>query len=168
MLGILYKIGKLPKDKTINLQQLTQQSMALKIIDHGTKEYDQMVQLREEVLRKPLGLHFTPEELAKEKHNLLIGAFEEGELMGCCMLVEEEPGTVRLRQMAVINDLQGKGYGKVLMQFAENLARDRGYKKITMHARKNALGFYEKMGYKVIGNEFEEITIPHYVMEKEL
>jgi predicted GNAT family N-acyltransferase len=84
------------------------------------------------------------------------------------MLVEEKPQTVRLRQMAVVNDLQGKGYGKVLMQFAENLARDRGYKKITMHARKNALGFYEKMGYKKVGQEFEEITIPHYVMEKEL
>ena len=70
--------------------------------------------------------------------------------------------------MAVLNDLQGKGIGKALMQFAENLARDRGYKKITMHARQNALGFYEKMGYKKVGKEFQEITIPHFVMEKEL
>jgi ribosomal protein S18 acetylase RimI-like enzyme len=142
--------------------------MALKIIDHGTKEYEQMVRLREEILRKPLGLQFTEEELESEKKNLMIGAFEDGQIMGCCMLVEDGPQSVRLRQMAVLNDLQGKGYGKVLMQFAENLARDRGYKKITMHARKNALGFYEKMGYKVIGEEFQEITIPHYLMEKEL
>jgi len=84
------------------------------------------------------------------------------------MLVQEGPQTVRLRQMAVINDLQGKGIGRALMQFAENLARDRGYKKITMHARKNATGFYEKLGYKKVGKEFLEITIPHYVMEKEL
>jgi ribosomal protein S18 acetylase RimI-like enzyme len=84
------------------------------------------------------------------------------------MLVEEDPQTVRLRQMAVMNDLQGKGIGRALMQFAENLARDRGYKKITMHARKNALGFYEKMGYRKIGEEFHEITLAHYVMEKEL
>jgi ribosomal protein S18 acetylase RimI-like enzyme len=97
-----------------------------------------------------------------------MGAYEDDQMLGCCMLVEEEPGTVRLRQMAVVNDLQGKGIGKALMQFAENLARDRGYKKITMHARKNALGFYEKMGYRKVGQEFEEITIPHYVMEKEL
>jgi predicted GNAT family N-acyltransferase len=58
--------------------------------------------------------------------------------------------------------------GRVLMQFAENLARDRGYKKIMMHARKSAMGFYEKLGYKVVGDEFEEITIPHYIMEKKL
>ncbi|MFL5740495.1 MAG: GNAT family N-acetyltransferase [Flavisolibacter sp.] len=142
--------------------------MALKIIDHGTAEYEQMIKLRDDILRKPLGLTFSEDELEKEKSNLHIAAYEDEQMLGCCMLVEEEPGTVRLRQMAVVNDLQGKGIGKALMQFAENLARDRGYKRITMHARKNALGFYEKMGYKKIGKEFHEITIPHFVMEKEL
>ena len=127
-----------------------------------------MVRLRDEVLRKPLGLSFTADELELEKNNLLMGAYEDDQMLGCCMLVEEEPETVRLRQMAVLNDLQGKGIGKALMQFAENLARDRGYKKIIMHARKNALGFYEKMGYRKVGEEFHEITIAHYVMEKEL
>jgi ribosomal protein S18 acetylase RimI-like enzyme len=142
--------------------------MALKIIDHGTKEYEEVVRLRDEILRKPLGLQFTPEELEKEKENLHIAAYEDDQMLGCCMLVQEDPQTVRLRQMAVLNDLQGKGIGRALMQFAENLARDRGYKKITMHARKNAIGFYEKMGYRRQGDEFTEITIAHYVMEKEL
>lgn len=142
--------------------------MALKILDHGSNEYRQMVKLRDDILRKPLGLGFTPQELEKEKDNMLIGAFEDDDMLGCCMLVEENPGTVRLRQMAVLNDLQGKGIGRALMNFAENLARDRGYKTMSMHARKNAIGFYEKMGYKVASAEFTEITIPHYVMEKKL
>ncbi len=142
--------------------------MALKIIDYGTAEYRQMLKLRDDVLRKPLGLKFTPEELEKEKHNLLIAAYEDDQMLGCCMLVEQDPQTVRLRQMAVLNPLQGKGLGRVLMQFAENLARDRGYKKIVMHARKNSLGFYEKIGYKKKGDEFVELTIPHFIMEKAL
>ncbi|MBL7709785.1 MAG: GNAT family N-acetyltransferase [Chitinophagales bacterium] len=142
--------------------------MALKIIDHGSYEYRQMVKLRDDVLRKPLGLGFTPEELEEEKGNMLIGAFEEDDILACCMLVEENPTTVRLRQMAVLNDLQGKGIGRALMTFAENIARDRGYKILSMHARKNATGFYEKMGYRVVGNEFTEVTIPHYLMEKRL
>jgi len=120
------------------------------------------------MLRRPLGLTFTRDELEEEKTNLLIGAFEDDRLLGCCMLVEERPGKVRLRQMAVLNDLQGKGIGRALMQFAENLARDHGYKLLTMHARKNSIGFYEKMGYKIKSEEFEEVTIPHFVMEKEL
>jgi GNAT superfamily N-acetyltransferase len=142
--------------------------MALKIIDHGSKEYQQMIKLREDILRKPLGLGFDPHELEEEKDNMLIGAFEDEKMLGCCMLVEEKPGTVRLRQMAVLNDLQGKGIGRALMNFAENLARDGGYQVLSMHARKNAIGFYEKMGYKVASDEFIEITIPHFVMEKQL
>ena len=142
--------------------------MSLKIIDHGTKEYRQMIKLREDILRKPLGLAFSPEELENEKNNLLIGAFEDDNILGCCMLVEEKPDMVKLRQMAVLNALQGKGIGRALMQFAENLARDHGYKVLTMHARKNAIGFYEKMGYKVKGDEFQEVSIPHYEMQKEL
>jgi ribosomal protein S18 acetylase RimI-like enzyme len=140
--------------------------MALKIIDHGSREYQQMVHLRNEILRRPLGLQFTPEELEKEKEEILIGAFEEEKMLGCCMLITEAPNSVRLRQMAVLNNLQGKGIGRALMQFAENIARDRGYQKITMHARKTAVGFYEKLGYRITGQEFEEVTIPHYIMEK--
>jgi predicted GNAT family N-acyltransferase len=142
--------------------------MALKIIDHGTKEYQQMVKLRDDILRKPLGLRFTPEELENEKDNLLIGAFEDGNILACCMLVEEKSDVVKLRQMAVLNVVQGKGIGRALMQFAENLARDHGYKILTMHARINAVGFYEKMGYKVKGDEFQEVSIAHYEMQKEL
>ena len=142
--------------------------MALKIIDHGSPEYMQMLKLRDAILRKPLGLSLSPEEVEKEKDNMLIGAFEEERMLGCCMLVEEQPEIVRLRQMAVLNDLQGKGIGRALMNFAENLARDRGFKIIRMHARHNSIGFYEKVGYKVIGDQFIEITIPHFIMEKML
>lgn len=141
--------------------------MALKIIDHDSAEYHEMVMLRDQILRKPLGLSFSKEELAKEKDHLLIAAYDDEQLMGCCMLVEEGKN-VRLRQMAVVNDLQGKGIGRALMDFAENLSRDRGYKKITMHARKEAIGFYQKLGYVVVGEEFRELNIPHYKMEKKL
>ena len=125
-----------------------------------------MVQLRNDILRKPLGLKFTPEELEKEKEEILIAAFEEDKILGCCMLIKLDASCVRLRQMAVLNNLQGKGIGRALMQFAENIARDLGYQRITMHARKTAAGFYQKQGYHVSGEEFEEVTIPHYTMEK--
>lgn len=142
--------------------------MAIRVIDHGTKEYQQMVELRNQILRKPLGLSFEPAELEREKEDILIGCFEEDKLEGCCLLTKEGDNAVRLRQMAVLSGLQGKGVGRVLMQFAENIARDRGFKTMTMHARKTAVGFYEKLGYKITGDEFEEVTIPHYVMQKPL
>ena len=142
--------------------------MALKLIDYGTKEYQQMVNMRNEILRKPLGLNFSNDELENEKDEILIGAFEEEKMLGCCMLIKMNSKTVRLRQMAVMNNLRGKGIGRALMNFAENIARDLGYRTITMHARKTAIGFYEKLGYGVVGEEFFEVTIPHFEMQKEL
>ncbi len=127
-----------------------------------------MVHLRNEILRKPLGLVFTEEELEKEKDDILMGAFEDERLLGCCLLSPMDKMTVRLRQMAVPNNMQGKGVGRALMIFAENIARDLGYRKLCMHARTTARGFYEKLGYAVAGDEFMEVTIPHYIMEKAL
>lgn len=142
--------------------------MALKIIDHGSKEYKQMVDLRYNLLRKPLNLSFNEDELSQEKENILLGCFDDDKMEGCCMLVPMDSHTLQLRQMAVISGLQGKGIGRVLMQFAENISRDRGFKKLLMHARTTATGFYEKLGYKKTGDQFLEVTIPHYVMEKNL
>lgn len=127
-----------------------------------------MVHLRNEILRKPLGLIFTQDELEKEKEDVLMGAFEDDKMLGCCLLTKVDSKTIRLRQMAVPNSMQGKGIGRALMIFAENIARDLGYKVLLMHARKTATGFYEKLGYSVLGNEFEEVTLPHYVMQKNL
>ena len=142
--------------------------MALKQIDYGTPDYEMMVRLRTELLRKPLGLTFDPKELEKEKDDVLIGAFEDERMLGCCLLTKVDAQTLRLRQMAVSNNLQGKGIGRALMIFAENIARDMGFQTLMMHARVSATGFYEKLGYVKKDGQFIEITIPHVVMVKRL
>lgn len=142
--------------------------MPIKQIDHGTREYEQMLRLRNDILRKPLGLSFDKNELEREIEDTLIAAFEEEKMLGCCLLTKINKDVVRLRQMAVQNNLQGKGIGATMVTYAENVARDLGYKTMTMHARKAVMGFYEKLGYKVVGDEFTEVTIAHYTMEKKL
>jgi predicted GNAT family N-acyltransferase len=144
--------------------------MPIKIIDHNTAEYQQMIDLRYQILRQPLGLSFRQEELDREKEDILIAAFDEDEILGCCMLTNQpnEELTLKLRQMAVKGNLQGKGVGNQMLRFAEIVARDLGNKKLMMHARQNAIGFYEKQGYKIVSEQFEEVSIPHYRMEKEL
>lgn len=142
--------------------------MPIKQIDYNSKEYEQMVQLRYNILRKPLDLHFDEKELEKEIEDILIGAFDDDIILGCCLLTHTNEHEVRLRQMAVQNNLQGKGVGASMMNFAENISRDKGYEIISMHARKTAIGFYKRLGYKIAGEEFNEVSIPHVKMQKKL
>ena len=142
--------------------------MGLKQIDHGSAEYKKMVELRKEILRKPLGLDFSEADLENEKDDTFIAAYDDDEMVGCCMLCKETDEKIKLRQMAVHEDVQGKGLGAAILNFAENIARDKGYKTIFMHARESAVGFYEKLGYQINSDVFNEVNIPHYVMEKML
>ena len=142
--------------------------MALKQIDHGSPEYMQMVELRETVLRRPLGLTFSADELSREKDDILIACTEDDEMLGCCILSKVDKNSVRLRQMAVPDKLHGKGIGASIINFAENLAKDKGFSCVTMHSRDTAIGFYERFGYKIKGTQFKEVNIPHHIMEKKL
>ena len=83
------------------------------------------------------------------------------------MLVKQN-STVQLRQMAVRNQLQGKGIGRALMEFAETIARDTGFREISMHARSSSSGFYERLGYKIDGDEFIKLSIAHILMKKRI
>jgi len=52
-----------------------------KIIDYDSPVYKVAVNLREGVLRKPLGLTFLPEELEKEKNHTQIVGFMDHEVI---------------------------------------------------------------------------------------
>ncbi|MEI9944771.1 MAG: GNAT family N-acetyltransferase [Chitinophagaceae bacterium] len=119
-------------------------AMQVKLIPYKTPEYNQAIQLRTEVLRRPLGLSFTKEQLDAEKDDIIIGAFENNQLVGCCVLTPQDDTVIQLRQMAVRENVQTKGVGKSILAFAEKIAKEKGYILLMMHARNTALGFYPK------------------------
>jgi len=65
----------------------------------------------------------------------------------------------------VITPKRGQGYGKKIMEIAREVAKKEfGAKKIEIKAQVQAIGFYEKCGYKVSGEEFLEDGILHRKM----
>jgi ribosomal protein S18 acetylase RimI-like enzyme len=137
-------------------------------IRHGSAAYRASVALRQEILRKPLGLDFTERELEQERSDYHLVCQEDGELVGCLVLVPQGGSEVRMRQVAVTPRAQGRGIGRALTEFAEDFARRRGFSRVTLHARVTAVPFYEKLGYERVGDQFEAVTIPHWSMEKRL
>ena len=153
---------------TLRLQDPSPCTFSPFTLEHGSSEYLSMCRLRDKTLRKPIGLRLTEAEMSRDKNDILLAFMENGEVIACCILSEINQETVQLRQMAVEPDYQYKGIGKELILFAEKTAKENQYTIIRMHARKTALGFYEKCGYTVIGEEFTEVGIPHFEMVKEI
>lgn len=141
--------------------------MIVKLIDTGTKEYDEMVELRKKILLDPSGISYSYINPEKEKQDFLIGAFED-KLVGCCLLTKKDQANLQLRQMAVDDDQQNRGVGAAIVAYAEEIAKENGFQKMVLHARDTAKGFYSKCGYRIIGDEFFEVGLSHYLMEKEL
>lgn len=131
-------------------------------------EYQQAVRLRTAVLRKPLGLGFSPEELARENTSFHFAAFENGALVGCLILAPVSQSELKMRQVAVAPERQGLGIGGRLVQTAEAFASARGYEWLRLSARDGAVQFYLTRGYKLIGEPYIEVTILHRAMQKRL
>jgi predicted GNAT family N-acyltransferase len=130
-------------------------------------DYEQVYNLREEVLRKPIGLSLKNEDLSGDAKDIILGAMQRGKVIGCLMIhPTEAEHKVKIRQMAVSDEWQGKGLGRMLMTEAEQLAWRSNKTHIVLHARITAQPFYEKLNYKTTSAVFTEVGIPHVVMEK--
>jgi GNAT superfamily N-acetyltransferase len=143
-------------------------SLRVSQVPFNSAEYAAALTLREEVLRKPLGLTLNDESLAQERDYFHLVCHADGELVACLVLNPHEGGDIRMRQVAVKPHLQGQGIGRKLVEFAEQFAREHGFTLMTLHARETAFPFYEKLGYEYIGEPFIEVTIPHRAMQKQL
>lgn len=140
------------------------------IIEYKSKAYDEMVALRYKVLREPLGLTFSEQDLSVDIDDILLGISVDSsdKISACCILTPQSDQVVKLRQMAVDTTVQKTGLGTSMLGFAEYVAAKKGFEIIELHARKVAVGFYEKYDYKILGEEFIEVGIPHYSMRKQI
>ena len=134
---------------------------AIKEIKYGSQDYKNSLDLRNRVLRVPLGMNLFDEDLKKDSQDIHVGAYDRDNLIGILILAKQSEKIAQMRQVAVDKSYRMKGIGKMLVSFAEVQARGLGYSKIILHARETAVPFYLKLGYVLKGNPFIEVGIPH-------
>jgi len=137
-------------------------------IKYQTPDYNKELILRDQVLRKPLGMSLFDENLVGEINDYHIGAFIHDKLVGILILTPLNADTVKMRQVAVDETFQSQKVGSRLVHFAEQFSKNKEYSMIVLNARKSAIPFYLKLGYEKISDEFLEINIPHYKMSKSI
>ena len=134
-------------------------------INTAHADYVKELELRDEVLRKPIGLSIYDEKL-DEAGDVHLLAYSGDAVVGCLILTAVGEGEVKMRQVAVKEKFRGQGVGHMLVEFSEKTAKDMGYTKIVLNARKESIGFYLKAGYQCCSDEFLEVGIPHRKMCK--
>lgn len=137
-------------------------------IDYGSDDYGRSLQLRDNVLRRPLGRSIADDDLSGDAEAIHVGAFAGERLVGILLLKPKSEDVLQMKQVAVDESLRGMNVGRRLVEYAERLAARQGCGEIMLHAREVAVVFYEKLGYAREGEVFEEMGIPHYVMRKKL
>ena len=137
-------------------------------LEFDSPEYDASLRLREDVLRKPLGMKLRLQDQRGEQAQLHFGAFEDGKLVGVIIFVPEEKPHGKLRQMAIAPSMQGTGVGAKLLECVHAFAKTAGYPELTLNARETARAFYAKNGYAPFGAPSNEVGLPHVAMRIKL
>ena len=134
-------------------------------------EWEQYYDLRFKVLREPWGQLKGSEVLTDEDqsdHAMVVDG-ETNVIIGVARMQINTPLQGQVRCVAVSPEVQGRGVGKLLMGYLENVAQQKGIKEIILDARENAVKFYLSIGYEIIGDSYLLFgVIPHFKMRKEI
>ncbi len=135
----------------------------------GGAGWREMIALRTQVLRAPLGLAYSDGQLAGECDQIHLALRLGGNLAGTLLLLPDAPAAVVLRQMAIAPAFAARGLGRQLVRHGETVAREAlGARIATLSARRTAIGFYQKLGYRAEGPTYIDVTLPHRRMRRSL
>ncbi|MEM9063953.1 MAG: GNAT family N-acetyltransferase [Planctomycetota bacterium] len=146
-------------------------------IDTAHSLYEQQCDLRDRVLLHPIGYDMARyrDEFPgyEERFEHFIGVVDlpggEPRVVGCVSLLPDDPGPDwgKLAQMAVDPQRQGEGIGKQLIAalearaFGDTHHGGLGLKALFCHARMDAIPFYERVGWLIEGDLFQEAGVDH-------
>ena len=123
--------------------------------------------LRERVFVGEQGVSIAADRDGRDGDAVHVVAVADGAVVATCRLLLDGR-TARLSRMAVDQRRRRAGLGRSVLDRAERCARDAGAERISLHAQLPVRSLYESLGYRALGETFEEEGIDHVLMEKHL
>lgn len=143
-------------------------NITIKPIEYGSQEYETSIDIRNKAFRKPWGLNIRDEDLTVDKDMELFGGYLDDKMIATIFLTQDDQDSARIKSVAILKEYRGLGLGKYLMNYMEDIARKRGYKKVNLMGRVSVEEFYHKLGYETLSDPYDHQTIPHIDMSKKL
>ena len=91
-----------------------------------------------------------------------------------CLVDGQPVGTGRILldghigRLAVLQAHRKQGYGNIILEHLELIAQENELTEVFLNAQVTAIPFYEKRGYTIISDVFDDAGIPHQTMRKKL
>lgn len=142
--------------------------MEIKVADNKER-YDECLDIRMKVFVEEQDV---PADVEVDEYEDVCTHFvlydDSGEAAGTVRYRPMDDGLVKVERMAVLKTHRGKKYGYDLMEGVHQHARSAGFLSAKLGAQVHAIPFYEKLGYEVASDEFDDAGIPHKYMIREL
>ncbi|MFT3752346.1 MAG: hypothetical protein QM800_05545 [Paludibacter sp.] len=95
-------------------------------LNYFSDDYRKELLLRDEVLRKPLGMSLYNDNLEKDKDDTHVGAFMGEQLVGVLILTRLSDTDVKMRQVAVAEAMQSQKVGSKNGSLCRGLCQRKG------------------------------------------
>jgi ribosomal protein S18 acetylase RimI-like enzyme len=123
-------------------------------IDQWDENYPSLSQIEIDIRHKELFVIVVHKTI---QGCVVLNEVQDKEYFELDWLTDNNENHLVVHRLGIHPDSQGKGLARQLMDFAENLAKDRKYKSIrldTFSQNTKNQAFYKKRGYKEVGSVF--------------
>lgn len=112
--------------------------------------------------------HDKPFEFVKvtgDEEGIHFGLYVDSKLVTIISLFTEEK-SMRFRKFATLPEYQNRGFGKMMMLYVIDYAKENNFERLWCDARTDALNFYERLSFKKFSEPFFKENIEYYKIEK--
>lgn len=126
-------------------------------------DYSEVLTIRQQVMYPDKELDFV--KLADDDLGIHMGYYDNGKPISILSIFLKDR-ELQFRKFATLVELQGKGYGSKLLEWALDYAKDMTFSRIWCNSRLDKKDFYLKFGFTEYGDIFEKNGIKYIIMEK--
>lgn len=130
----------------------------------SAEEFFRICEVREQVFVLEQKITLCAELDEQDLYSTHITLLENGKIVAYARCYAEE-GSAHIGR--VLTTVRGKGFGLEIMKAAMYVCLEQlGCRHIVLHAQQQVIPFYEKLGFRVISDLFDECGILHKTMER--
>ena len=133
----------------------------------GKLEWEVYYDLRYRILREPWNQPRGSERNEGDKTAKHFATYVGQNMVSIARADELPDKTIQIRFVATEHKMQGKGYGKIVMNAIHSFYENTEIKKVILHSRETSVPFYKHMGYSILESSYLLFgEIPHFLMVK--